>query len=67
MTTWFLLAGFGGIAIIGASLWRDICADIAAFIVERRDAQAEIEFLKMTDDELVELILADPRRSIILN
>lgn len=67
MTTWFLLAGFGGIAIIGAVLWVVMCDEVAQFIAERIDIEAENEFLKMTDDELVELILADPRRSIVLN
>ncbi|KQZ41819.1 hypothetical protein [Ensifer sp. Root558] len=67
MSTFLVLAGFGGLAIIGAAIWRDGCDDIARLISERRDLKAENEFLKLTDDELAELIISDLRRAIILN
>ncbi|MFK3965706.1 hypothetical protein ACI2KT_19085 [Ensifer adhaerens] len=67
MTTFLVLAGLGGLAIIGGAIWRDGCDDIARLISERRDLKAENEFLKLTDDELAELIISDLRRDIILN
>ncbi|MCZ4089355.1 hypothetical protein [Sinorhizobium psoraleae] len=61
MTTWFLLGGFVGAAVLGAAIFHEACNEIGRLIAERRDLIAENKFLKMTDDELAELILADAR------
>lgn len=64
MTTWFVAAGLSGLGVIGFVLWREISEEFARIIVDR---QAEIEFYKMTDDELAAVILSDLRREIILS
>lgn len=61
MTTWVFVGGGLGIAILGACIFREACHDIGKLIADRRDARAEAEFYKMTDDELAELILAEHR------
>ena len=61
MTAWFTLAGISGLALLGIFLWRE---EIGRLISERRDALAENKFLKITDDELAEIILCDLRSGL---
>jgi len=62
MTTWVFLGGSLGIALIGACIFREACHDIGKFIADRRDLAAENKFLKLSDDEMAALILAEERR-----
>lgn len=64
MTAWFLVAGISGLALLGVFLWREVCEEIGRLISERRDALAENKFLKITDDELAEIILCDLRSGL---
>ncbi|MDW9598122.1 hypothetical protein GOA86_06950 [Sinorhizobium meliloti] len=59
MNTLLVCGASIGLAAIGAKI--AACDKIGRLAAERRDLIAENTFLKMTDDELAALILADVR------
>lgn len=67
IATWLIASSTLGLAVLGAFLWKDICEEIGRALAERRDRTAEIEFLKISDDELAAVILSDLRREVIMN
>ncbi|PLT95518.1 hypothetical protein [Sinorhizobium medicae] len=62
MNTLLVCGASIGLAVIGAKIFNAACK-IGRLVAERRDLIAENKFLKMTDDELATLILADVRES----
>ncbi|MQX89162.1 hypothetical protein [Sinorhizobium meliloti] len=61
MNTLLVCGASIGLAAIGAKIFNAVCDKIGRLAAERRDLIAENKFLKMTDDELAALILADVR------
>ncbi|ASP70331.1 hypothetical protein CDO28_01325 [Sinorhizobium meliloti] len=60
MNTLLVCGASIGLAAIGAKIFNTACDRIGRLAAER-DLIAENKFLKMTDDELAALILADVR------
>ncbi|UIJ95976.1 hypothetical protein Q1M64_21490 [Sinorhizobium meliloti] len=63
MNTLLVCGASIGLAVISAKILNAACDKIGRLVAERRDLIAENKFLKMTDDELAALILADVRES----
>ncbi|MCM5692456.1 MULTISPECIES: hypothetical protein [Sinorhizobium] len=63
MNTLLVCGASIGLAVISAKIFNAACDKIGRLVAERRDLIAENKFLKMTDDELAALILADVRES----
>ncbi|PND29042.1 hypothetical protein [Sinorhizobium sp. M4_45] len=61
MNTLLVCGASIGLAVAGAKIFNAACDKIGRLAAERRDLVAENKFLKMTDDELAALILADVR------
>ncbi|MDW9473171.1 hypothetical protein GOA69_12440 [Sinorhizobium meliloti] len=61
MTTLLVCGASIGLAALGAKIFSTACNEIGRLAAERRDLMAENKILKMTDDELAALILADVR------
>ncbi|WP_322883237.1 hypothetical protein U8C37_09570 [Sinorhizobium medicae] len=59
MNTLLVCGASIGLAALGAKIFSTACNEIGRLAAERRDLMAENKFLKMTDDELAALILAD--------